>query len=194
MSVPATGYRDVEVEVPDGSLVIRGGEHQSVRVRVNLEEGCGDVAQHRLHVGRSGSVMRLAVEPSTKDVCDERWTVEVPWHFGVSGELDRAEVVVDGLAGGVDVDLGNGVLRVEVPGGDVRARIQKGDVIVRTRSKSVGPVSMTSEVGNVDLVIDGGSVRGGSSPGPGHRVEYAGLGRDRISLETIVGDIRLEVR
>lgn len=193
VTVLAADYAGIDVDGRDGRLRVTAGDGDSVRVRVTLSGRCTTSASRVVHSPASGARLRVRVEPSTKGVCDEEWTLEVPARFAVSGDLDRADVEVDGVSGGVDLDVGKGTLRITVPGGDLRAHVANGDVIAETSTDSHGSVRAESQVGDVHVSLFGGTVRHSNPPGPGDWVEIGGTGRDRIALKTTVGNIRLAI-
>lgn len=194
MDVPASGLRGLDIDGDDGGLTVRVGRDETVRARVSLGGGCDRAAGYAATASRSGGELRMSVQPSTKDKCDEVWTVDLPARFAVSGTFDRGDVVIDGPAGGVDLHLGRGTVRISVPHGDLRAAVDNGDVMVRSATSSYGDVALESTVGEVEISIDGGALRHTRPPGAGDRFAIDGSGRDRISLRSTVGDVRLRIR
>jgi hypothetical protein len=191
----AAPYSLVSIHGRDGRLEVRPSADETIRVRVRLTGGCGADGEVRaLRSAGSGPGLELRIQPSTKDRCDEVWEVELPARLALRASFDRADAVVDGVAGGVDTELGNGTLRMSVPGGSLRARVEKGDVIVVTGAVSHGPVRLASTVGEVHLSIDGAELRHARPPGAGDWLEIEGSGPDHIDLRSTVGSVRLEVR
>jgi hypothetical protein len=194
VQVPAGDVGRLDVDGRDGRLDVRVGRDDVVRARVSLGAGCDAVGGYALTTTRSGNGLHMRVQPSTKDSCDEIWTVEVPMRLAVSGDLDRADIAITGPGGGVSVHLGNGTVRISVPSGDLRAKVEKGDVIAQSGTRSLGDVDVHSEVGEVEVSIDGGTLRHERPHGPGDRFAIDGSGNDRISLQATVGNVRLGIR
>jgi hypothetical protein len=147
----------------------------SVVVRVELSPAaCGAIAQPRtLRASRDEGTLRLEVTPSTNDVCDEHWIVDLPAEVGIVARFDRA-----------DVDL-------RVRGGGIRISVGKGDIVARAEGGGYGRLRLAAEVGRVALVVDGRTVRHPRAPGPGDWVALEGAGGPEIVLETTVGNVRL---
>jgi hypothetical protein len=181
----------VFVDGRDGRLDVRVGGAGAVRARVALD-GCG--RGYRLGQRARGPRLELRVEPTTKDLCDELWVVELPPGVAVAGSFDRADVTIEGTSGGVDVRVGKGTIRLDVPRGEIRARVDNGDVIAHTWTRSYGDVGVEAEVGRVEVRVDGGLIRHERPHGSGDRLRIDSSGRDRISLSSIVGNVSLAIR
>lgn len=78
----------------------------------------------------------------------------MPKRLAVKLAMARATTNVDGVAGGVDISLGNGSVDVDVPGGDLDIAVTVGKARVRTGSESVGKLSLRSQVGNASLRVN----------------------------------------
>jgi hypothetical protein len=186
-----TDIERVFVDGRDGRLDVRVGGDGAVRARVTLD-GCG--RGYRLGQRARGRRLELRVEPTTKKLCDELWVVELPAGVAVEGSLDRAEVMIEGTSGGVDVHVGKGTVRLDVPRGEIRAHVDNGDVVAHTSTPSYGDVDVEAEVGRVEVRVDGGLIRHERPHGSGDRLQIESSGRDRISLSSIVGNVSLAIR
>ena len=193
VSVAADALGSITIDGRDGQLDVSTTETDSVRIRVRLAGRCGEDAGFALRTGRAGTTLSAKVEPSTKDRCDEHWTVEIPAALRVAAQMDRADVRVDGVGGGVELDIGNGTVRVAVPQGDLRAHVEKGDVIAVSRTRSPGRIRVEAEVGRVELRMFGGLVRHTPPPGPGDWIAVDGSGVDDMSVTSTVGNATLVV-
>lgn len=123
----------------------------------------------------------------------EDWQITVPKRLAVKLAMARATTTVDGVAGGVDISLGNGTVDVDVPGGDLDIVVTIGKARVRTGSKSVGKLSLRSQVGNTKLSMNGMKMKYTDPPGPGSRFSLSGDGEDTIRVYVQVGDASLRV-
>lgn len=190
LTLDAAGpYQAVVVSGRDGRIVATAGSDR-VRVRVTLSRGC-DASAHALRPTGDAGRLELRVEPSTKDRCDEQWSVNLPAATRLEARMDRADVQVGGLTAGVDLQVGNGTLVIDVPGGDVRARVEKGDIVATHRASEPGSVQLQTTVGRVRLELFGAPLQHRRAPGAGDRITLDGRGADRISLRSTVGDVRL---
>lgn len=182
-------HEAVVVSGRDGRLVATAGSDR-IRVQVALSRGC-DPNAYAIRSSNASGRLELRVEPSTKDRCDERWSVNLPAATRLEARMDRADVQVAGLTAGVDLQVGNGTLVIDVPGGDVGARVEKGDIIATHRAPEPGSVQLQTTVGRVRLELFGAPLQHRRAPGAGDRITLDGRGADRISLRSTVGDVRL---
>jgi hypothetical protein len=123
----------------------------------------------------------------------EDWQITVPERLSVKLKMSHATAEIQGVAGGVDISLGNGSADVDVPGGDLDVALLVGKAQVRTGSESVGELSVQSQVGNTRLWMKGMKVKYPKPPGPGSHVSLSGNGEDDISIFVQVGDASLRV-
>ena len=123
----------------------------------------------------------------------EDWYITVPQRLAVKLAMARATTEVEGVAGGVDISLGNGSVDVDVPGGDLDIVVTVGKARVRTGSESVGKLSLRSQVGNTDLSMNGMKMKYSDPPGPGSGISLSGKGQDTIRIYVQVGDASLRV-
>jgi hypothetical protein len=132
----------------------------------------------------------VRVEPSTKEKCDEVWSVEIPARVALTARMDRADVAVSDLSGGVDVALGKGTIRADVQGGDIRLRVSNGDIIARSASSDYEMLEARAEVGDVSVALDGRRIEHPRPPGPGDWLRLTGQGNGRVVLRATVGSVR----
>jgi len=185
----AAPYAAVVISGHDGRVVASAGSDR-VRVQVTLSRGCDPDAFALRSTGDTDR-LELRVEPSTKDRCDEKWSVNLPAATRLEASMDRADVQVKDVASGVDLHVGNGTLVIDVAGGDVRARVEKGDIVATHRAPEPGPVQLQTTVGRVRLELFGAPLQHRRAPGAGDRITLDGRGSDHISLRSTVGDVRL---
>jgi hypothetical protein len=201
---PAAAFSGLMLRVRNGSVVVRAGSGDSVRVRLAVgapirgaSTGKCRREQARATILRliaSGSEIAAQVDAGRDFGCLDYWEIEVPERFAVDVSGANASLRVAGVAGGVRAATAVGRIDVRVPGGAVEAGVREsGDVLVRVGSGSFGDAAVESRVGTAGLAVDGQPVAPLPGPGPGQRVEWRGAGRDRFTVRTEVGHARLEL-
>ncbi len=145
--LPTDGIDRLRVQYPAGGLHIEGDDGNTIRfvVRVHCRHRSDDDCQtevSRLHVDPRTAGRTLVVdfqgihkEPGIRDV-EVQTRMLVPRRLAARVEMGFGELVIDGLAGDVDVELGVGDLELR---GDPRrfreaeAAAGVGDASIRTR-------------------------------------------------------------
>jgi hypothetical protein len=180
-----------------GRARIAARASDSVRVTValrstderRLRELCLPTAT--LDSGRAAGVLRLAVRQPNRDRCGEEWTIEMPARLAARVEFAAADVVVEGLAGGLHARVtGAGDVEGTVERGPVDVEVNVGDVRIASRAERHGEVELRSDVGGVALWLLGHRVSPEGRPGAGDRVRVRGSEGDPVTLRSHVGQVR----
>jgi hypothetical protein len=132
--------------------------------------------------------------PGDRDGLDETWILDVPARLAADLDLAVGAISVRGLAGGLRLKVNVGDIEADVPEGSIVAETNVGDIRVTSATSSYGAVDLEANVGDTDLNLPGGRVRHRTAPGPGDSTSIEGTGRDRIRLQTNVGDASLALR
>lgn len=219
-SLPATGVRAIAVSGGNGAARIAVGDEDAVLIRVVIRpERLSDrnpwqgikawflssayddvddlIEAIRLDTDSSGGgTLAVGLRPprrTRESRVSEDWRITVPRRLAVKLAMARADTEVKGVAGGVDISIGNGSADVDVPGGDLDIEVTVGKADVRTGSTALRDLDLRSEVGDTRLWINGLKVDYPDPPGPGSRISMAGEGDDSITVFVQVGDASLRV-
>lgn len=90
-----------------------------------------------------------------------RWTLWLPSRMAFSLTGGVGEVRVQGISGGLKVQLGVGRLRADLPRGPVTAELGTGKIHVRIAASAYGDIHLASGIGDVQLRVDGKRIRKG---------------------------------
>ena len=215
----AAGIERIEISAGNGTATVRAVDGDQIRVRVSLKpkrdldpkslrrtfrwflsSGYEDAEQLteavELQVKRRSNVLviqPLPHGPTRKDVLVEAWEVEVPRRLAMKLAMDSAEVVIDGIEGGVRLRLGHGKAEVDVPRGDLDLEVTVGNIDAQLHNADLGQLRLASEVGDTKLWLDGRRIKHPKPPGPGNHIKIEGNGPDEVRVRVTVGDARLTV-
>lgn len=183
---PATDVERLELDLPVGEARILGEDRGDVQVVFELRcelkrERCADVARDvtlvsSIRGGRLAVDLRGFDHGSRKDLV-LRGVVRVPAGLDTSVEMGVGELVIDGLAGDVEAELGVGEMNLRLPFDAVHA------------------VSLESGIGETSLRLPVGRHAGARSHLVGSETDWQqGPGRAAIDAEVGVGEVnaRLE--
>ena len=216
---PAAGVEALRLEAGNGRVEVVPSADDQVRVRLRAElkrwsddepwrriaswfltskhgEDAALMQALALEHERRGDALELGLRPGGRtrtNRVDETWRVEVPPGRRVVVELGAGDVVVTGIAGGVEVRLGAGDVRVDAPAGDLDVAVKVGDVDVRLGSLSTREVVLVADVGDTRLWVGGNRIVHGREPGPGNRTALRGSGRWAVNARVSVGDVAVRV-
>ena len=185
-SKPATGVKEVVLEVGVGDVEVIADESAMITAHVEIERKGGAFWGFRSSRGEiealeidsrvEGHTMTLRLRPESRHNrhYSENWTVRLPAHCAVKIEQGVGNVVVRDVAGDLDVELGVGDIEIDglyASFGRISAECGVGDVTVRTPEKR--------ERGE-------GFV--------GHEVRTKGIGSAKLNAEAGVGDVTIRLR
>ncbi len=200
---PGADIQKLELRGNVGDIRISAGDGDEIRLELRIEgkrDGSwfgrsreGDPYGVELTEDIRGGTLLLDLR-GDRDHMEEKWTLQVPARLAARVELGVGEMHIRGLSGGVRLRVGVGEINAELPEGDVDAEVSVGDARVRTNSKSYGRVSLEASVGDTHLELPNHTVRYPKPAGAGNRISLDGNGKDRIRVETGVGDAHLIIR
>lgn len=117
---------------------------------------------------------------------EEQWIIEMPSRLRVQLEHGVGDVVIRGVAGGIEMDSGVGDVEVETAEGDIEIDLGVGTAKVRGPASAFGEVEAAGGVGNARITVRGEEIEGGGFVS--HSASWSGEGRDRIEVSVGVGD------
>ena len=179
--VDAAGLATLELDAGVGEVDLSAIDVDSVRVEVvlrssdaaRLERECRPNSS--LVVDRRDDVLVVRVDQRTGDKCGTRWRVGVPARLATRVTSDVGKVTIDGVAGAIDVNVGN------------------GDAEVRSRAPGHGAVLVRTNVGRVRVRIAGYDATPPKPPGSGHTVRLDGPGGPAVTIRVGVGNASLDL-
>lgn len=199
---PAADLELVAIEAGVGDVRVSGEDTDVVTVEVELKPRRGglfssmrtaerEVERAELVVDADGRRLGLKVDSGSRGDrrFEERWTVVVPAHLAAGLELGVGDVVVRGLAGGVEVELGVGDVDLRLEGGEVSVELGVGDATVRAPASSYAAVDSSSGVGDTLIQAPGERIGGSGLVGSSSRWEGPGSATLRVRIG--VGDSRV---
>jgi hypothetical protein len=135
---------------------------------------------------RSGRLVLRLDSDSDEPRFEARWQVTTPSRLKLELEQGVGDIFVNGLSGGVDVQVGVGEVSLEVGAGDIDVNVGVGDATVRAPSSKYGSVDVSGGVGGAGVVVDGTVKKGEGFVS--HSSSWRGDGSNSIELEVGVGD------
>ncbi len=202
---PAEKAREFSVKGHVGRIRVNTGPSAEIRLRLELRAKThsgwffsrrkGDPHAADLVAGTRGDALSFDLRyQGDRDGLDETWILDVPARLAAELDLAVGDITVRGLAGGLRLKVQVGDIEAEVPEGSISAETNVGDIRVTSATSSYGAVDLSANVGDTQLDLAGGRVRQRKAHGPGDHTSVEGTGRDRIRLQTNVGDASLALR
>jgi hypothetical protein len=204
-SFSAEKVREFSVKGHVGRIRITTSPSADIRLRLELRaksyrgwffsQKKGDPHAADVAADARGDVLGFGLRyEDDRDGLDETWILDVPARLAADLDLVVGGITVRGLAGGLRLKVNVGDIEADVPEGSIAAETNVGDIRVTSATSSYGAVDLKANVGDTDLNLPGGRVRHRKAPGPGDSTSIEGNGRDRIRLQTNVGDASLSLR
>ena len=117
---------------------------------------------------------------------EEQWIIEIPAHIKLTLDHGVGDVVVSGIAAGLEIDSGVGDVDVQVLEGDVTIDLGVGTAVVSAPASAYASAEGAGGVGNARLTVLGKRIEGGGFVG--HSASWTGDGRHHIEVSVGVGD------
>ena len=153
--IDASGVRSVDVNAAVGSIRIRQGSGDVIRVRLEIKGSRSGILRRRadvsdmdLEVTRSGSELKLEFQ---QDNAAADWEIELPRSLDLALRLGVGELDADLAGGNLDIKVGVGEVELRLPKtaaaqfsattGVGEARIRGGDNAEQTRTFVSGRAS-----------------------------------------------------
>lgn len=207
-SIDAKGLKTLRLDAHIGTVEIRGTDADKIKWTLKVDPDNDDgwfsgrndaqkaVDGAKIRAAAAGDVWELEIElPRGTDFDDveEHWTIEVPSRMAIDLEANVGEVLIEGVAGGVEAELNVGELRINVAKGDVDASLNVGDLRIESRTKSLGRVRLEANVGDVELRQGGKRIESKRSFPVGGSLSISNEGEDDIDGEVNVGEVNVRV-
>ncbi|GEM_PF-1464273 len=204
-SFPAAKLKEFSVKGHVGKIRVNATASDEIRLRLELRAKSysgwlfgrrrGDPHAAQLDADVHGEALSLNLDyKGDRDGLEETWTLDVPARLAAQIELAVGDMDVRGLRGGLKLSVNVGDIEADVPEGSITAKTNVGDITVTSATDSFGAVDLSANVGDTHLTQRGHRVRYRKPPGAGNHITLDGPGRDRIRLETNVGDATLTLR
>ncbi len=209
-SVPAQQVRRLEITAGRGLVTIGAAPGDTVDFAVEVSSGAAgpalvrgpqaDAALATIESAVRGDTLTARLGGTYGSGLTERWTVRVPARLAADVVLDRGEIAVSGVEGGVRARTQSGVngapgrIVVDVPRGALDLSMGVGKIDAHTDEAPRGAIDVRSTVGHATLTLDGREIVTDQAPGPGQRARLSGADAGGIVVRVSVGDARVRVR
>jgi len=147
---PAAGLTVLRVKGDNGRVTVRGADTDTIDVNVELSRGLFDIDTSATVAGQE-YVLSADCPPLGNEWCWARYDVVVPRDLSVVIDTDNGRVVVDGVAGTVDVGSDNGRVELDDVSGAVRVRTDNGRVIGSALASAT--VDVGTDNGRIELAF-----------------------------------------
>lgn len=210
--IPANGINTLTLTAGVGEVRITPSNDDRVHVSVRLEQKSREflwffhwqsntttreIESAQLVQQRSGERLDLSLGSSSKldtNQVKQHWMLQVPARLALALDMKVGQVTVQGVAGGVNVNLNVGEIDIDTPRGALNARVNVGQISATSASARHGPIDLSSDIGEAALFRDGKAVRGGGRhSGLGRRIHLPGSGSDSMKLSVNVGEVDLRL-
>ena len=191
-----SGIGDVTIKARDGldevtiEVVLtprRGGIFSSKR----QAERDVDAASLEAAVKRDRLKLRISPTDDEDRRFEERWIVEMPSRLALKLEHGVGDVVIQGIAAGVELDSGVGDVDVKVPEGNITIDLGVGTALVRAPAADYASAEAAGGVGGARLTVLGEEIEGGGFVS--HAASWSGDGSYHIEVSVGVGDAVIEL-
>ncbi len=189
---------DLDSGIGDVKITAREGvDHIAIEVQLTPRRG-GFFSSKRqaeraveaasLRAISKGNRLVLRIDPPADEDrrFEERWTIEIPAHIRLTLDHGVGDVVIRGIAAGVEIDSGVGDVNVQVLEGDVAIDLGVGTAVVHAPASAYASAEGAGGVGNARLTVQGERIS--SSGFVGHSASWTGSGNYHIEVSVGVGD------
>lgn len=170
-NVAVAGVRLLDVSTANGQISVVAGDADMIEVTAHLQESREGDAEYRIDQQGDTLVVAGECDGGWFDRCNVGFDIAVPADLDVTIEFDNGRIVVEDLAGHVDVETDNGAITGrELDAGDVRARTDNGRIELLFRETPNDVAALTDngaiairfpddgEAHDVDASSDSGAV------------------------------------
>jgi hypothetical protein len=204
----AKGLDALALEVGVGEVHVGASDDGKVHVQLTLQqkdrEFLGMFHWHHESVERSiaeaslaqkteGGKLTLSLDGDDHNALKQDWEVQLPARLALDTDMKVGELVIEGMAGGVDARLDVGELRVDVIKGDLRGEVNVGEIRATNGSARHGRIEVTTSIGDALVSIGGNDAGSRARGGLGNHVTVEGDGPDEMRLSVNIGDASLHV-
>jgi len=174
------GIDDIAIEVQ--LTPRRGGFFSSKRQAEQAVEAAS------LRTISKGHRLVLRIDPPADEDrrFEEHWTIEMPAHIRLTLDHGVGDVVIRGIAAGLEIDSGVGDVDVQALEGDLTIDLGVGTAVVHAPASAYASAEGASGVGNARLTVLGKRIESGGFVG--HSASWTGDGNHQIEVSVGVGD------
>lgn len=196
------GEADIGVSPDDAvhvKLVLQQEERRILGSRIASETTLHDIEGAKIAQDRKGDVLTLSAAYPSGEAHDSdvkpKWVVQVPTHFSVDASMKAGRMVIEGVAGGVKVQLGAGEAVIHVPSGSVYGHLGAGRLHVISDTTQPGKLVVESTFGLAALSFNGKLY----APPPssfhffGNSERQQADGKDDMDLKITAGEADLRI-
>ncbi|MBU6510391.1 MAG: hypothetical protein KGL98_12085 [Gammaproteobacteria bacterium] len=210
--ISANGLNTLAITAGVGEVRITPSNDDRVHVSVKLEQKSREflwffhwqsntttreIQSAQLVQQRSGERLDLSLGSSSKldtKQVKQHWMLQVPARLALALDMKVGQVTVQGVAGGVNVNLNVGEIDIDTPRGALNARVNVGQISATSASARLGPIDLSSDIGEAAVFRDGKAVRGGGRHSSlGRTIHLPGSGPDTMKLSVNVGEVDLRL-
>ena len=147
-----------------------------------------DVEAASLRASSKGNRLVLRIDPQADEDrrFEEHWTIEIPASIRLTLDHGVGDVVIRGIAAGLDLDSGVGDVDVRVLEGDITIDLGVGTAVVHAPASAYASAEGAGGVGDARLTVRGERMSSGGFVG--HSATWTGEGRHHIEVSVGVGD------
>lgn len=210
---PTTGITGITVNAGVGQLRISPSPDDNVHVQIRLEPKSEHFLWffHWMTQSTPEAVKQVSLQQQQKngqltyslnypDHLDDgdvkqNWTLQVPARLSANVEMKVGQVDVNGMNGGVAVNLNVGEITVNAPSGSIRATVNVGQIRASSATTQPGNINLTSTLGDARLYMEGQSVHEHAHrSGLGRSIDVPGKGPDAMKLDVNIGEVSLHIK
>lgn len=207
--IPAAGLKELDLRVGVGEVHVSPSPDDQVHVEIKLHQKdeeylwffhwsssgtAKDIADAAIYQRRDGDILSLGLDHDDRnDSVKQEWKLELPARLALDADMKVGDLVISGVAGGVDAVLNVGELDIDVPQGRIKANVSVGDIRAKSGSSGYGRVRVASNIGDAMLTINGEHPGYHGHSGLGNEVSVDGKGPDDMDLSVNVGEATLRV-
>jgi len=179
IALPAGEAQTLTLEFSVGQVAIKAGDTNTIKATVRAVPGNSGQFIFRWVAGNekagqlpSGLHLTHEMKDGTLTLClstnhcdnphesgwKSEWEVTLParLHVKLHGNVGKGSV--NGVAGGLEMNLNVGKIEAELPCGPVKASLNVGNIETRVADADYGKVELSTNVGHVGFTVDGRSV------------------------------------
>lgn len=207
--IPANGLKELDLRVGVGEVHVSPSPDDQVHVEIKLHQKdeeflwffhwsssgtAKDIADAAIYQRRQGDTLSLGLDhDGQNDSVKQEWKLELPARLALDADMKVGDLVIAGIAGGIDAVLNVGELDIDVPQGRIKANVSVGDIRAKSDSSAYGQVRVASSIGDAVLTINGQHPGYHGHSGLGNEVSVDGKGPDDMDLSVNVGEAALRI-
>ena len=197
-SAAAIEVLDLSSGIGDVKITAREGVDEiAVEVRLTPRRGGifsskrqaeREVEAASLRAVSQGNRLLLRIDPPADEDrrFEERWIIEIPARIRLTLDHGVGNVVVRGIAAGLEIDSGVGDVEVTASRGDIAVDLGVGSAVVHAPAAPYAAAEAAGGVGDARLTVQGKRIESGGFVS--HEATWTGDGKYHIEVSVGVGD------